>query len=54
MKALIHKVRGIKIITIAVSPGQIQTGRERPLLEAVLKALRPDNSRDGSQFRFEY
>jgi hypothetical protein len=36
---IIEKISGSKIITIAISPGQIQTGREKVLLESVLNCL---------------
>lgn len=36
---LLEKIQGIKIITIAISSGYIQTGREKILLESVLNTL---------------
>lgn len=39
LSKLMEKVSGVKIITIATSPGYIQMNRERPLLEAALEVL---------------
>ncbi|MBI2034190.1 MAG: UPF0489 family protein [Candidatus Levybacteria bacterium] len=37
--SLVRKIQGIKIITIAVSPGYTHSSRERVLLESTMKAL---------------
>ena len=39
MNKLLERIWGIKIITIAISPGYIQTNREKILLESVLNKL---------------
>ena len=39
MNKLLERIHGVKIITIAISPGYIQIGRERILLESVLDKL---------------
>jgi hypothetical protein len=40
MRELQEKVEGVKVTTIAISPGYIQRGREGILVEEILRALR--------------
>jgi len=39
ISSVVQKIRGVKVITIATSPGYIQSGRERLLLQSTLEAL---------------